>query len=403
MLGAELKSCRTYKITKFLGQGASGHVYKAIDQETKVEYALKMISHKTAFEIEYDTLKKLSMTPTCSMYIVCLYDTFSFMDRIGVRFHVLVQDLMSGDLENMLKQEGKMSTKNIFKCVYDVLTGLSELHTKGYAHVDLKPENIFYKTKCRRKGKSERNCFYIGDVGLVCGDDETLIEPCWSGGTALYMSPELVKRYKKPNGTLNKHSVKFMQKSDVWSLGLIFYQIIMGINTYPFNPGKADYKLQENYYGFSKLLTLKQSELHKIDYKASGNYNGKILSQMINSMLSVDPNERKTIPEYLAIFTKHMFIQEKKPVVNDLVSFNNTTQVIKALSLIAEYPHLNDTLGRLAHDIIKEGRKQKNFDVNHLKRTLKSVNDKIKSAQPTTGIDKMEKFKSLLEIAINTK
>ena len=90
----------------------------------------------------------------------------------------------------------------------DVLDGYDQIASVGILHQDLKPDNIFIND----------GMFKIGDFGLSCKiNSENLVR----GGTFEYMAPEQLN-WKK----------KVTQKIDIYSLGIMFYQLIFGFHPY---------------------------------------------------------------------------------------------------------------------------------------------------------------------------
>ncbi|MCD6404958.1 MAG: protein kinase [Planctomycetes bacterium] len=102
--------------------------------------------------------------------------------------------------------------------VCQIATGLSDMHEAGRVHRDLKPANVLFDGKKRVK---------IIDLGLVrCRGEETIADDGMARGTLHYMSAEHLA---------NPAAVD--QRSDLYSLGVIFYRMATG--TLPFDGAMA--------------------------------------------------------------------------------------------------------------------------------------------------------------------
>jgi serine/threonine protein kinase len=101
------------------------------------------------------------------------------------------------------KLHGKQETIRLFK---QILEGIKYLHSHGYSHGDIKPENVILDKQGNAKlidfGYSRRK--QIGDESD-------------KAGTLLYAAPELLRR-----GPFNT------QKADIWSLGILLYLMTTG-------------------------------------------------------------------------------------------------------------------------------------------------------------------------------
>ncbi|ABW01959.1 serine/threonine-protein kinase [Caldivirga maquilingensis] len=122
----------------------------------------------------------------------------------------IVMDYMEyGSLRRYLREKGKLSVGEAVRIAYEVAIALKELHSMGMLHLDLKPENVLFKDKNRRVVK-------LGDLGasrVYAGQSVEI-----SQFSLAYSAPEVL---------MNKAAT---DRADVYSLGLIMYEMLMGFN-----------------------------------------------------------------------------------------------------------------------------------------------------------------------------
>ncbi|CAF0894423.1 unnamed protein product, partial [Brachionus calyciflorus] len=118
----------------------------------------------------------------------------------------------AGDLKKVLKKlkeakSKKLSTNEIKKWFYELMSGLEHIHSQRIIHKDIKPENLMLK-----KVANQLPILKIGDFGL----SKFLNEPIqFTGrGTDIYKSPEIYMREG------------MSEKSDVWSAGCVLFEMV---------------------------------------------------------------------------------------------------------------------------------------------------------------------------------
>ena len=227
---------RDYKIIERIGFGAHGLVYKTIKKENNKIFVIKQIPlfkkniNKEA-KNEALILKKLD----CK-YIVKYYESFEENNY----FNIVMEYCEKGDLSSLLyklKKNNKFLKENqIWSFFIQICIGLSYIHYKKILHRDLKTQNIFLTKNLNIK---------IGDLGIAKILQEnnhanTLI------GTPFYLSPEICE--EKP----------YNEKSDVWALGCILYELITF--KHPYNASNQAALLlkiiNENYENFSNNIKI---------------------------------------------------------------------------------------------------------------------------------------------------
>jgi tetratricopeptide (TPR) repeat protein/predicted Ser/Thr protein kinase len=202
-----------YEILKLLGEGGMGAVYKARDRELDRLVALKVIrpelaGHPTVlarFKQELILARKVTHRNVIRIFDLGVAD--------GLRF-ITMEFVQGRDLSALL-EEHKYSPEETVKILRQVCSALEVAHSEGVVHRDLKPQNIMVED-------SGRAC--VMDFGLARSMEATgLTQVGAVMGTPAYMSPEQAK------------GMPADERSDIFSLGIIAYQMLTGVV-----PFKAD-------------------------------------------------------------------------------------------------------------------------------------------------------------------
>ncbi len=203
-----------YELVKMLGEGGMGAVYQALDRELDRVVALKVI--RPEFANDPNLLKRFKQELILARQITHrnVIRIFDLGVADGVRF-ITMEFVEGRDLAGVLKEQGKLSTKDAVGYIGQICEGLQAAHVEGVIHRDLKPQNVMIDPQGRA---------LIMDFGIARATSvSTMTRTGALMGTPVYMSPEQAK------GTLVD------ARSDVYTLGIIFYELLTG--TVPF---KAD-------------------------------------------------------------------------------------------------------------------------------------------------------------------
>jgi tetratricopeptide (TPR) repeat protein/predicted Ser/Thr protein kinase len=196
-----------YLIVETLGEGGMGAVYKAKDLELDRLVALKVIRPELARNpaiIDRFKQELLLSQRVTHRNVIRIYD---LGEGDGVKF-ITMEYIEGQDLRSVVRERKKLPPAEAVGILEQVCLALDAAHSVGVIHRDLKPQNVMIDQTGR---------VLVMDFGLARtleGDGMTQ-----SGalvGTMEYMSPE-----QALGKTLD-------QRSDLFSAGLIFYELLTG-------------------------------------------------------------------------------------------------------------------------------------------------------------------------------
>ena len=195
-----------YEILDRVGSGGMGIVYKARDRETGAIVAVKVLHSDIAsqpelierFKTELVLARKITHKNVCRVYD---------LNRFGDVVSISMEYVDGESLRTLLDRVETLSTRHGLKIVGQIIAGLDEAHAQGVIHRDLKPENILI---------AQDGTIKVMDFGIARAVD---IDATLTGGivgTPAYMSPEQA---------MGKN---VDARSDVYSLGLVMYEMFTG-------------------------------------------------------------------------------------------------------------------------------------------------------------------------------
>jgi eukaryotic-like serine/threonine-protein kinase len=194
-----------YRIIGLLGKGGMGEVYRADDLKLGQPVALKFLpagfdaepARLERFLQEVRTARQVSHANVCRVYDVG--------DAEGL--HFLSMEFVDGeDLASLLRRIGHLPKEKAIQIARQLCAGLAAAHEAGVLHRDLKPANVMIDGRGRAR---------ITDFGLA-GLAEQIEGGDILAGTPAYMAPEQIS------------GREVSVRSDVYSLGLVLYELFTG-------------------------------------------------------------------------------------------------------------------------------------------------------------------------------
>src|SRR6202047_1926472 len=203
-----------YEILELLGRGGMGAVYKARDTELGRLVALKLIRPDLASNPEILLRFKQELILAREVTHRNVIRIFDLGQTKGFKF-ITMEFVEGRDLRAVLRERGKLPPDETVRIIAQVCRALESAHAAGVVHRDLKPQNIMLDVRDR---------VYVMDFGIAHSlETPGMTQTGVLMGTPEYMSPEQAK------------GIKVDARSDLFALGIIFYEMLTGIS-----PFKAD-------------------------------------------------------------------------------------------------------------------------------------------------------------------
>ena len=201
------KTIGRYEFREVIGSGSFGDVYRCFDNRLMRDVAIKAISSQFSHDQKYrEALLREAIIQARAEHanIAPIYDLIDDEHSL-----LIVMRLMHGEtLEDMLgRYKRPLDIHEAYRIIRPVLWGMEYAHRKGIVHLDLKPGNIFLTYPGE---------ILILDFGIATFLEQNRLTEGKINGTPPYMSPEQIS------------CLYVDSRSDIYSLGIIFYKLITG-------------------------------------------------------------------------------------------------------------------------------------------------------------------------------
>lgn len=217
-----LGSLGRFQLRERLGDGGFGQVFLAYDPRLDRDIALKVLKERNPSErvMERFFREARSAARLDHPNIVAVYDAGFDQGRCWVAFH-----FVSGRPLTWHRDHHRLDPPTSARILRDLADAVDHAHRQGVLHRDIKPANVLIDDHGRPR---------LIDFGLARRSDldSSLTRDGAVVGTPAYMSPEQALGFSK----------QVDERSDVFSLGVIFFEVLSGQRPYPTlsYPGTSD-------------------------------------------------------------------------------------------------------------------------------------------------------------------
>uniref|UniRef100_A0A674N3U3 non-specific serine/threonine protein kinase n=1 Tax=Takifugu rubripes TaxID=31033 RepID=A0A674N3U3_TAKRU len=194
-----------YSRKDLVGHGAFAVVFKGRHRKkTDWEVAIKSINKKNLSKSQILLGKEIKiLKSTCWLLILMIL------------LCVFLQYCNGGDLADYLQAKGTLREDTLRVFLQQIAAAMRILNSKGIIHRDLKPQNILLSYAGRKKSNISGIRIKIADFGFARYLQSNMMAATLCG-SPMYMAPEVIM------------SQNYDAKADLWSIGTVIYQCLVG-------------------------------------------------------------------------------------------------------------------------------------------------------------------------------
>ncbi|XP_069738026.1 serine/threonine-protein kinase Nek3-like [Phaenicophaeus curvirostris] len=192
-----------YKVLKVIGEGSFGRVLLVHHRISDQHYAMKEIRlPMSSSDVENSRKEAVLLAKMKHPNIIAYKESFEANGHL----YIVMEYCDDGDLMQKIKQQrGKLFPEDtILHWFVQMCLGVKHIHDKRVLHRDIKSKNVFLTQNGRVK---------LGDFGSARLLAHPALYACTYMGTPYYVPPEIWE------------NTPYNNKSDIWSLGCILYEL----------------------------------------------------------------------------------------------------------------------------------------------------------------------------------
>jgi serine/threonine protein kinase len=271
-----------YKVKRLLGEGGMGGVYEGEHLEIGKRVAIKIVHELHARDPHIAARIRQEARSTGAVESENIVQVFDAGEDPKLGLFLVMEMLRGEDLASLLARKGRISPMAAATMIMQAAQGLLRAHAAGIVHRDLKPANIFLST--REDGSSLVKLVDFGIAKLVRDANRASEVPGLTRtgmviGTPQYMSPEQAQGLPTVD-----------HRTDIYSLGAVLFEAIVGTSPYPEMPTYEQTILQ--------IMTRSAPRLTQVMPEVQPE-----LDQLCADMMAHDPNQR---PQDMAVVRERL-------------------------------------------------------------------------------------------------
>ncbi|CAD8050508.1 unnamed protein product [Paramecium sonneborni] len=187
-----------FSLKAIIGKGSYGIVYLGKHEATQKLVAIKVIDRRN-FDFDIQNQEIAIMKQLNHPNIVKLVDFIISVNNL----YIITEYCDGTDLKTYLQENSPLSEETALKIIKSIIKGLKYIIESNIIHRDIKPANILF----------HNNELKIADFGFSRRINTTMTSIV---GTPIYMAPQILFKQE------------YSSKCDIWSLGIIFFELLFG-------------------------------------------------------------------------------------------------------------------------------------------------------------------------------
>jgi serine/threonine protein kinase len=249
-----------YELGERLGLGGMSTVHLAFDRRLEREVAVKLLAEHLAEDPSFVARFKREALAAARLVHPNIVQVFDFgLDDASGRHYIVMEYIRGQSGAEILRDRGRIELEEALAIVGHACRGLDYAHRNGVVHRDVKPGNLL---------RSEDGLVKLADFGIAKAlSEESAITQVGSVlGTAAYLAPE------------QAHGEEAGPRADLYSLGVVTYQLLSGQLPYEAN-------------SLTELALMQQREAPPLLHELVSTVPPQ-LSAAVDRALALDPEER---------------------------------------------------------------------------------------------------------------